>query len=585
MPANTSILLANPDFFSIKQSLKLNLQDQVQFRDYNFDGSNLNALLDVLATNTYQGAFMKNMLASEMFLGTSQLSNSIYSHAKELTYVPRSAKSASTTLTLEITTPNQPSVVIVPKGTLFTGTAGARSLAFSTSQAYTLERTPAGIYAGDVVIYEGLYVTDVYTVTTKDRFTINNRNVDTESLEVTVTDNTGTTIFTKQDSIIGLQSSTSPVFYISVNYKGLFEIYFGDNIVGATPSTGSVINIRYRVTSADLGNDVGQFRNSANISGYTGVRVITQTLTAGGAAIENAEITRKYAPLANQIRDRAFTEDDYIILLRQAFPEIRAINVFGGETLDPPQFGKIVLSITTDNSLNGISNNLKDKYTKFVNSKNPTIITPIFINPELIQVKVNAKVYYDFTKTTLTENDIHNKVTQAIQVYNLSQLNNFNTILRKSKLTGVIDSADASINSNETALQLTTIIDHAQLRTRSKTIRLYNEIARCTRLNDPSIYSTTFKYNNAVCRIVDTTSGKLFIETILNGVRANIIQVGTIDYLNGVIVITPFDIQDVYTSNLNVFIYLSNDDIQASRNTLIQIDLSELQITSQAQKR
>lgn len=584
MSANTSILLANPDFFSIKDSLKLSLQSQTQFKDYNFEGSNLNALLDVLATNTYQGAFMKNMIASEIFMGTSQLSNSIYSHAKELSYVPRSARSASTTLTVEVIPTDQPSAVIVPKGTLFTGTAGARSLAFSTSQAYILERNTAGRYIGDVTIYEGLYVTDTYTTATRSRYIINNRNVDTDSLEVTVTNNDGTTVFTKRDSIIGVES-TAPVFYISVNYQGLFEIYFGDDIVGRAPTIGSVISIRYRVTSAELGNNVGVFRNSANISGYSAVKVETQALSNGGAAIENAEITRKYAPLANQIRDRAFTEDDYRILLRQAFPEIRSINVFGGETLDPPQYGKIAISVTTDSSLNGISNNLKQKYTDFINSKNPTIITPVFITPELIQVKVNAKVYYDFTKTNLTESDIRSKVTQTLRLYDAIMLNDFNTILRKSKLTGAIDGADPAINGNETELELTTIIDHVSLRTRAKTVYLYNAIARCARTNEPSLYSTNFKYDNKICRIVDSINGGLHIETSLNGVPTLIAQIGTIDYEEGVISLFPTNIQELYTTNLKLFVRLFNDDIQASRNTLIQIDFSELKIETRAQKR
>lgn len=585
MAANTSILLANPDFFSIKDSLKYHMKNQAQFRDYNFEGSNLNALMDVLATNTYQGAFMKNMVASELFMSTAKLSNSIYSRAKELTYVPRSARSASITLTVEITPTDTPSTITVPKETVFTGTAGARSLTYLTDKAYILERNTSGKYVGDVTVYEGLFVTDVYTVSNTERYTINNKNVDLDSLEVSVTTDSGNTTFTRQDNIIGLRSGTAPVYYVSIDYRGFFEIYFGDNIIGAQPSNGSVVTIRYRVTSAELGNNAGLFRNSAPISGYTNVKVITNGLTSGGAGIENAEVTRKYAPLANQIRDRAFTEDDYKILLRQAFPEIRSINVFGGETLDPPQFGKVAISITTDTSLNGISNNLKAKYSTFIKSKNPTMINPIFIDPELIQVKVHSVVYYDYTKTPLTESDIISKVSQVVSAFNTLQLNDFNTILRKSNLTSVIDGADASINSNQTRFELTTIIDHTTLSSRSKTIQLYNQIARCVTTDTPSVYSTNFRYDNKVCRLVDSSNGILFIQTNLNNTPTNLKQVGTVDYENGVITISPFAIQELYTTNLKLFVKPLNDDIVANLNAVIQLDFSEQKIETVAQKR
>lgn len=584
MAANTSILLANPDFFSIKESLKYHLKNQPQFRDYNFEGSNMNAILDLLATNTYQGAFMKNMIASELFLSTAKLSNSIYSRAKDLSYVPRSARSASASLTVEITPTDTPSSITVPKETVFTGTAGSRALTYLTDKAYILTRDTSGKYVGEVTAYEGLFVTDVYTVSNSDRFTINNKNVDLDSLEVTVTDDEGTTVFTRRNNIIGVRSGTAPVYYVSIDYRGFFEIYFGDNIVGAKPANGSVVTIRYRVTSAELGNNAGVFRNSAPISGYVDITVITNRLTSGGAGIENAEITRKYAPLANQIRDRAFTEDDYTVLLRQAYPEIRSINVFGGETLDPPQYGKVAISITTDDSLNGISNNLKTKYNTFIKSKNPTIINPIFVDPELIQVKMNSVVYYDYTRTPLTETDIIAKVAQSVYAFNNLQLNDFNTILRKSNLTSVIDNTDAAINSNQTRFELTYIIDHTTLRTRAKTINLYNQIAQCSTSSSPSVYSTNFRYDNKVCRLVDTATGELFIQTNLNNTPTNIKRVGTVDYA-GIINISPFDIQEIYTTNFKLFAIPTNDDIVASLNAIIQLDFSEQKIEIVAQKR
>lgn len=585
MAANTSILLANPDFFSIKDSLKYHLKNQPQFRDYNFEGSNMNAILDLLATNTYQGAFMKNMVASETFLSTAKLSNSIYSRAKELSYVPRSARSASITLTVEITPTDTPSAITVPKETVFTGTVGARSLTYLTDKAYILQRNAAGKYIGNVTAYEGLYVADVYNVSNTERFTINNKNVDLDSLEVTVTTDLGTVTFTRQNNIIGIRSSVEPVFYVSIDYRGFFEVYFGDNIVGAQPSNGAVVNIRYRVTSADLGNNAGLFRNSALIAGYSNVTVTTNGLSSGGAGIENAEITRKYAPLANQIRDRAFTTDDYAILLRQAFPEIRSINVFGGEDLDPPQYGKIAISVTTDSSLNGISNNLKAKYSTFIKSKNPTMIKPIFIDPQLIQVKVHTVVYYDYTKTPLTESDIVSKTSQVISAFNTLQLNDFNTILRKSNLTSVIDNADAAINSNQTRFELTSIIDHTTLATRSKTVTLFNAIAQCVTSLNPSVYSTNFRYDNKVCRLVDNANGTLYIETTLNGTPTLLNQVGAVDYINGVIMLSPFAIQELYTTNLKLFVKPLNDDIVASLNTVIQLDFSEQKIETVAQKR
>lgn len=585
MAANTSILIANPDFFSIKDSLKYSLKNQAQFRDYNFDGSNLNALLDVLATNTYQGAFSKNMVAGEMFMSTAQVPSSIYSKAKELCYVPRSARSASALLTIEIVPDDSPSTITIPKETIFTASAGARSLTFTTPRAYLLQRNEEGRYISDIVVYEGLYLTDTYNVGNNTNFVVSNQNVDMDSIEVIVQTDAGPVVYNKKTNIIDIKSATDSVFYTELNYRGFYEVYFGDNIIGAKPGIGSVVTLRYRVCSAEQGNRAGLFRNSGSISGYSNVTISRQTISTGGAGIENPEITRKYAPLANQIRDRAFTTDDYEILLRQAFPEITALNVFGGEELNPPQYGKVAISVTTEDSLMGISNNLRDKYTTFIKSKNPTMINPIFIDPDIISVRVHSKVFYDYTLTTLTENDITARVKQTISTFNTVNLNNFNTTLYKSKLTGAIDASEVSIQGNETKLEMVSIVDHVLLRNRSRTIELHNSIALCSSFLQPSVYSTTFKYDNKVCRLVDDYNGVIYIETNLNGAPSKIKAIGAVNYTDGSITLQPTNIQELYTTNLKIFARPLNDDISASLNTIIQVDFSELKIESKTSKK
>lgn len=583
---NTSIILANPDLLSIRESLKLYLKGQVEFKDYDFDGSNLSTLLNILSASTYQNAFMKNMIASELFLSTAQLSNSIFSRARELGYQPRSAKSASALLKIEIFPHDSPSTITIPKETIFSATVGSRNLNFLTDSAYVFSRDINGRYVGEVVVYEGLFVQDIYVTNSNTKYIINNKFVDMNSLEVTVTSDTTPQTFIKQDNIIDLKSSTDLVFYTQMNYQGFYEIYFGDNIIGKQPEIGSNVFIRYRVSSAEAGNNAGSFKPSTTISGYSNIQILESSLSSGGAPVENAEITRKYAPLANQIRDRAFTDDDYKILLKNEFPEIMSINVFGGETLDPPQYGKVAISITTDESIRGISNNLKQKYTTFINSKNPNMITPVFIEPEVLQIKLTTKVYYDYTLTHLTENDITLRVEEQLKAFNRQYLNNYDIILRKSKLGSAIDNSDTSINSNETKLELTTILDHVAIMQRAKTINTYNAIRNViTNAQTPNVYSTNFKFDGKTCRLSDDSDGFMYVVTLQNNSFQKLKRVGSVDYKNGVINLTPIAIQALMTTNLKLIITPENEDIVADKNVILQLDFSEHKIETIAQKR
>lgn len=584
--ADTSILISNPDFQSNKDSLKQFMKGQSQFKDYNFDGANLNALIDLLAAAGYQQNFSRNMVASEMFMSTAQLPSSIFSRAKELGYTPRSARSAISTIQIEIVPGDEPSAITVPKGTPFSGTVGSKSLTFVTPTAYIIPRSPDGRYIGTLNIAEGLVTTDVYITDPSDGgfYQVTNRAVDVSSLTVSVIDNEGTTEYRRVVDASDNKSPNEPVFYVQINYQGYYEIYFGDNIIGKSPATGASVFLNYRICSADQGNGANLFRSSGSISGYNDVRILSSSLSQGGAQIENPEITRKFAAHANRIRDRAFTNDDYIIMLRQEFPDIQAINAFGGEELDPPRYGKIALSVTTSDNLMGVSDLTKARYTDYINRKNPTMITPMFIDPSIVSLKVNTLISYDYTTASVSESEIEGAARTRILKYNASELNNFNTTMYRSRLNSIITGLHNSIRGVSTEIEMVSAIDYLSLRDRGISITLHNEIAQCQTFLTPSVYSSAFKFENKTCRLVDNHDGILYIETTLNGVPSLIKSVGTVDYTTGSYNIQPFYISEMLAGALKMYAKPRAEDVNAVLNTIIYIDQTELQVKCKVAK-
>jgi len=582
IPSNNALLLTQPDFFSIRGSLKNYLQSQSQFNDYNFEGSSLSVVLDLLSYNTYQNAFLTNMVASELFIDTAQLPSSIISRAKELGYTPRSSRSAISYINIQIYPNDNPGSIIVPAGTLFTSSIGNQSFSFSTDEAYVINSSNNQYIINNVPLYEGFSIQDVFTITSNAQnqfYDLSNANVDTTSISVFITENGPEVEYTYTNSIVGL-TATSNVYFIQQDFNGLYQISFGDGVTGYSPGINALVRVLYIVSSGIAPNGANTFVKASTIGGYSNVIITTSSSASGGDIEEDIESVRYYAPRLNQTRGRAFTDDDYKVILKNTFPEIKAINSFGGQLVNPPQYGTVLISISLANST-GVPQINQQKYFNFIKTINPTLINPVFIDPQYFYLNVNTTVYYDYTLTSLSQTDIEAEVLQTILDYNSEELEDFDITFRFSNLTTLIDASDNSINSDDTTVLLSIPLNTSALANTSWTINFANQLS-----TDDCISSTNFKFNNTVCQFADDGLGNLLINTTsTTGVTSKVEVAGTINYLTGTITIFPITFQQIFGSTIKLFAKTLSKDITATMNTILAVDQSNIIINVVPQKR
>ena len=588
MPDNISI--TELDFFAAKDALKSYLQGQTQFRDYDFDGSNMNVLLDVLSYNTYMNNFYTNMAYSEMFLDTAQTRQSVISHAKELNYLPRSCVSAAAKIQIDFTAADNPSFITVPKNTKFTGRLGNNRYTFSTNRSYTVTQVDGAYCITDVSIYEGKLVTEFYTVTsgTTQRFILNNTDVDTSSITVAVRASSATdalsTEYTQRESIFGV-TATDPVFYIQPTDEESYEITFGKDVFGKQPSVNNIVEVSYRISSKDAPNGIRTF-TSENIAGYP-VTITTIAKADGGADRESIESIRYFAPKSIQVQDRAVTESDYEIILKNEFPEIQAISVYGGEELTPPRYGRVVVAVDVQNA-EGVSENNKNTYYNYLKERCPIGIEPIIISPEFMYLNVDTNIYYNTKTTESSEADIRSAVTSAILAYSDNNLSDFRKTFRFSKLGYDIDSSNINILSNDTEVLAIIPINPVLDVTASYTLDFKNSLIIDHPLtagediadHKAAIKSSQFTYNGRTAFIQDNGNGVLqILRTTATGFVYLNRNIGSVNYTTGQVIITNLNVSAYTGSEIKIYGRTLAKDITAPKDRIITIREADINIT------
>ena len=588
MPDNISI--TELDFFAAKDALKNYLKGQTQFRDYDFDGSNMNVLLDVMSYNTYMNNFYTNMAYSEMFLDTAQTRQSAISHAKELNYLPRSCISSAARVQIDISPNDAPSFIIIPKGTKFTGRTGNTAYTFSTDRSYTVTQVDGLYCVSNISIYEGKLVTEYYTATsgTTQRFILNNTDVDTSSISVAVRASAAagavSTEFTRKDSIFGV-ISTDPVFYIQPTDSDSYEITFGKDVFGKQPVVNNVIEVSYRISSKTAPNGIRTF-TSENIAGYP-VTITTIAKSDGGTDRESIESIRFFAPKSIQIQDRAVTESDYEIILKNQFPEIQAISVYGGEELTPPRYGRVVVAVDVQNA-EGVSENNKNAYYTYLKERCPIGIEPIVISPEFMFLNVDAKVYYNTKTTTASESDIRVAAKAAIVAYSTNNLSDFRKTFRFSKLGYDIDKSNANILSNDTEVLAIIPINPVLNTATSYTLNFKNILITDHLLTNnesltdhkPAIKSSQFTYNGKTAFIQDNGAGVLqILRTTSTGFVYLNRNIGSVNYVTGQIIITNLSVSAFIGAEIKIYGRTASKDIAAPKDRIITIREQDINIT------
>jgi hypothetical protein len=548
----------------------------------------MSVLLDVLAYNTYQNAFYMNMISNEMFLDTAQLRDSVVSHAKELNYLPRSFKSAEATLAVTIVSSDpEKRNIVIPKGTAFSTRVGANTYLFTTPETSTVTSSNT-TFATSLTVYEGDYVTDTYPVsyTTPVNYIINNKNVDISSLKVTVIEDNGANMinYTRATSLFDLLA-TSPVFFIQPYIGDTYEIIFGDGIVGRKPKNGSVVVIEYRISNGELPNGARVFRAAQAIDGETNITVRTVSTASGGAVYESLESIKYNAPRAFTTQERAVTAEDYENLLKINYPEINAVTAYGGEDAEPPQYGRVFVSVDLKD-VDGLPKIKENEYKRFLRSRSTVAMEPVFISPDYLYLSVACDVKYNINLTPLNPDDIRTLVMAKILEYASTNLNNFAKTMRYSKFVKAIDEAHPSIISNETEIRLvkyvTPTLNTPQKVSINYGIPIIDTIpllgAEHAAIDDHAINSSAFVFNGKQCNLEDDGGGILRITTILGESHQKVVDVGTIDYGLGKLEIKNLRMSSFAGDYLKIYAIPKYKDISTSKNSILNILESDVEI-------
>ena len=586
------------DFDNIKENLKTFLKAQSQFKDYDFEGSGMNILLDVLAYNTHYLGFNANMLANEMFLDSASLRSSVVSHAKTLGYETTSARAPVATVNISLTT--TANTKTMSAGTAFTTSVDDTDYQFVTITDVTASNTGTAVPFDSVKIYEGTYVTTKYTVDSNEvdqRFTLADANADTSTLTVKVqtsSSDTTTTTYTKATDITQL-TSDSTVYYLQETDSGLYEVYFGDGTISKAVSDGNIVQLQYVVTNKSLANGASSFTSPSSIDGVTLITTTTVASATGGAESESIDSIKLQAPLDYAAQGRAVTVDDYKTYTKKLFANTQAVSVWGGEdgsfdtstgVSSNPEYGKVFISIKSTTGENLTTEQKSNLVTAFAPFKVASV-TPVIVDPETTFLILNTNFQYDSTSTTSTKDELASLVNTTISNYSTTDLQDFNNVFRHSKLLRLIDETDTAILNNTTTVTMgkffTPVVGESSYNINFNNA-FFNPHSGHNADAGGILASTGFYLDNDTTTeyfFDDDGSGNLRIYSVSTaGVRTYLNSTaGTVDYVNGTISIGTLNITAVSnvdgasSTKIRVTVIPKSNDVVPVRNQLLEIDL------------
>ena len=580
--ANNSFNIVGLDFSEAKESLKEFLKSQDTLKDYNFDGSVLNTILDVLAYNTHYNAFYANMVANEMFLDSAVLRPSVASHAKALGYVPTSRRSAKAVLDLvSVNAISEGSYL--SRGTEFTGVDG-NGTQYSFVLLDTAYPTVSENAFRGLSVYEGTLRRMSYVYDSKRKqssvLLIPNDKIDTSTIRVrvkaSVTDNTGLEqSWSYADSYIDL-TPESRVYFLQEKEAGMYELFFGDGFLGKQPDAGNVVIVEYLETSGDAANGISQFTTTVANSSVTVV-----SPSSGGALEESSSRIKFLAPRFYQSQNRAVTEDDYTALVMKEYPNADSVYVYGGETITPPQYGKVFIAIKPKSGTALTTDEKKTLVNRLRRRRSVVAIVPDIVDPDYIDVMIDSIVTYNPSLTSLGEGTLKALVTAYIFSYSAASLENFGSNLYLSKIIQGINGLNGAIVSNETYLKLRKTVNLSRLlSTKGFSVDFKNSLYHPHEGHSKTVISTTTfshrdTFGNIVSNVygIDDGYGKINLVTADSSGRIRIVyaNAGTVDYSMGIVNFnTTF--QPITTNQLfTVTVQPASTDVYVSENKIFRI--------------
>jgi hypothetical protein len=584
----------NLNFEDIKTSIKNYLRENSNFSDMDFEGSNLSILINILAYNSYSSAYNTNMAVNETFIDSATLRENVVSLARNIGYVPRSSRAARALVAIDVSNldSNTETVSIQP-GIIANGSTNDSSFLFSIPEEITFPVVESEAGA-NIEIYQGQYIKNTFVVDQSQpnqRFVIPNNNVDTSTIKVKIRNNSSdntTTDYNLVDNIIGI-TSTSNIYLIQETSDEKYEVLFGDGIFGKKLSSGNVIEIGYIKTNGKSGNGVKQFnfagtfkdQDGATESGFNAVLAALEP-SQNGDSIEPLESVKYYAPRLYASQYRAVTANDYEAILPSIFPNIESVSAYGGEELDPPQFGRVYISAKPKNG-SFLSNLTKKNLLNELKSYSIAGIVPTFIDLKFLFVEIDSYIYYNSNFVGDTDN-LKTNVIKALSTFGSGkELNQFGGRFKYSKILSTIDNVDTSVTSNITLVRM-----------RRDLIAKLNQFAQYEICYLNTMYAPDSQYNIrstgfTVSGVVGTCyfsdqkvtddKGNIFMFQILQDDSIKVISknLGRIDYAKGEIVLDTINITStlVGDNTIEVEAIPQSNDVLAKNELYLQFAISK----------
>ena len=581
------------DFDQIKENLKDYFRNNPngEYADWDFEGSGLNHLLDILAYNTHYNAVVAHNAMNESFIDSAQIRSNVVSRAKLLGYTPRSksAAMAKISLTFPSSVNRNLSTYTLFKGQTLTSSIDGVTYSYITLDDYTakLDEINAEYVFDEIIVYQGRMKEISFAVESgniEQKYIIEDNNIDLDHMSVDVFDNaysTSVETYSLFESLSNVGPSTA-AYFINENYDGNYEIQFGDNIFGKKPASLNVIKIKYLSTRGDAGN-------GANVFTWTSPGTVSPTITVlsgatNGSEKEDIESIRQNAPLSFIAQNRAVTSTDYKTLINQILNNIETVSVWGGEDNDPPQYGKVYVSIKPFDapSLTELD---KTYLLKELESKRVIGIEPVLVDPDFTYIYLDVLFKYDSNRSSLSAGQLSSKIESLLADFNLNNLQRFDGVFRYSHLLSLIDNLDVAIINSfvRVFVYKTAVLEYGKLT--STPIDFQMELYADTNQEESVIRSDSWLYNGVSLQLEDQPivdsdfERRIYAYTIgADGIKRILFKnVGTINTNTGVVSIDSIPLNK--TETINIYVSPASNDIVSKRNKLLTIDIGRTQIT------
>ena len=596
---SSQLNITDLDFENISDNLKNYLKGQDQFKDYNFEGSSMSVLIDLLAYSSHIGAINTNIAASELFLDSAQIRKNVVSRAKDLGFVPSSEACSTAIINLEMkqvrnadgTSPTTTEMQL-PRGTTFVTVYDGSSYNFVVTTTKRPTQNGTSYNYNDVSIVQGTYATDSFIFDNQlanPKFVLSNERVDKGKMIVSVTSGGATETYTLSTGISNI-TTTSTVYYAQENEEGYIEIYFGDGTLGKSLLDGDVIDVTYIIVDQDHANGASQFALNGVVNGFTNHAVTNVSPASGGAEKESIESIKFKATKFYTSQNRLVTLNDYKAKVQEYYPNADAVAVWGGEDNDPPEYGKVFVALKPQNS-DYLSDTEKTLVTTKLNDLNMLTVRPKIIDAEIVKILITCVFKYNENSTDLSIGELEAIVNTAIQKFDTDNLQNFDSIFRHSNLLKAVDDSNTSILSNTCNIRLRKSSAINVGETKGYSVLFGNQLFNPHsghNIDSGGITTTTGFYVQGdsvnVNYFDDDGKGNLRRYYLSGSTRLyQDSAAGTVSYSTGKITINAINITSTVNTNSSIdfTVIPSGNDVVATRGNLVDISSEDIKVTGE----